>query len=126
MRMRSLDAAILAMLAIGASPAFADSQCPDRKSEPRVAAIAASASCKAADRLDKLCWIGATADLSPARAVVVKCEKEFLPGASKRIRVRYESGREACLKKYQGRRGSGAASARMRCLVAAAVKYAKR
>jgi hypothetical protein len=125
MAMRPLNAALLALFAVGATPVLADSQCPNRQREPRVAAIQASASCKAADSLDKHCWTGSMADLSPARAVVVKCEKAFLPGASKRIRVRYESGRQACLKRFEGKRGSGAASARMHCLVAAAVKYAR-
>jgi hypothetical protein len=126
MRMPSFSAAILAALTIGASPALADGICPDHKSAPRVAAIEAAASCKAADRLDKLCWIGAMADLSPARAVVVKCEKHFLPGLSKRGLARYETDRQVCLKRFEGRRGSGAASARMHCLAAVAVKYAKR
>ena len=125
MRMQSFSAAILAAVTIGASPALADGACPDRRSEPRVAAIEAASSCKQADRLDKLCWIGAMADLSPARAVVVKCEKDFLTRLSKRGLARYESDRQACLKKYEGRRGSGAASARLHCLVAVAVKYAR-
>ena len=124
MRMQSFNAAFLAALTIGVSSPLAYGACLDHRSEPRVVAIEAASSCKQADRLDKLCWIGAMADLSPARAVVVKCEKEFLTRLSKRGLARYESDRQACLKKFQGRRGSGAASARMHCLVAVAVKYA--
>ena len=120
-----LTAALMAGAAMAAP--IAVQACPIEPYDPDrvVAAIAQTASCKAAYDLMNECRRNNSGDVELAQTVIAKCEKSFVTrGASPRMKA-YAEDKAACVRKYAGKQGTMYTSFRATCEAGVAAKYAR-
>ena len=98
-------------------------QCPVTSPEDTIEVLEHTKSCKEANKLLGLCSWTTSMDVQFSEVVIKKCEKDFLPGASKARASAYRKELDRCERKYAHKSGTMYVSFAATCQAAVAAKY---